>query len=65
MPFMDGPTMIRILQKMNANIRLLVVSGSRQVFDKGISGGVKYLAKPHTAEGLMQASHNVLHQEHP
>jgi two-component system, cell cycle sensor histidine kinase and response regulator CckA len=56
MPFLDGPALIRALQKMNPNIRIIAVSGLAQneKAAEAASIGVKvFLPKPYTAERLL------------
>jgi two-component system cell cycle sensor histidine kinase/response regulator CckA len=56
MPFLDGPALIRALQKMNPNIKIIAVSGLAQneKAAEAASIGVKvFLPKPYTAERLL------------
>ena len=55
MPSMDGATTIRLLQKMNPNIKIIAVSGlmSNYKFDQVEDIGIKaFLSKPYTAKEL-------------
>lgn len=57
MPSMDGPTTIRLLQKMNPTIKIIGVSGLsfNYQFDQVESIGVKaFLSKPYTAKELLK-----------
>ncbi|WOD38389.1 response regulator [Nodosilinea sp. E11] len=64
MPTMDGATTIRILQKLNPQVKVIAVSGLPYNSDEspisapvGIQG---FLPKPYTVEQLIQAVHDVL-----
>ncbi len=63
MPSMDGPTTIRLLQKMNPKIKIIAVSGlnSNYQFDRLEIRGVKaFLSKPYTAKELLKKIHSVV-----
>ena len=63
MPFMDGPTTIRTLQKMNPQVKLIAVSGlaSNEQILKSARLNVKtFLSKPYTVKELLQTLHEVL-----
>jgi PAS domain S-box-containing protein len=63
MPFMDGPSTIRALQKMNSEVRIIAASGFTAGHRSGESSleGVKvFLGKPYTAEKLLKALAQVL-----
>jgi PAS domain S-box-containing protein len=63
MPFMDGPTTIRALQKMNPRVKIIAASGLvAGDKDAGASAlGVRmFLPKPYTAEKLLKALAEVL-----
>ncbi len=56
MPFLDGPALIRALQKMNPNVKIIAASGLAQneKAAEAASVGVKvFLPKPYTAERLL------------
>lgn len=64
MPTMDGTTTIRILQKLNPQVKVIAVSGlphssseSSTVAPLGIQG---FLPKPYTVEDLVKAVHDAL-----
>ncbi len=63
MPYMDGPALIRALEKMNPGVNIVASSGmagSREAA-KGASTRVKgYLGKPFTGEMLLQTLNDVL-----
>ena len=63
MPSMDGATTIRILQKMNQEIKIIAVSGlvSSDRVSVAMGTGVKaFLSKPYTAQELLETLHSVL-----
>lgn len=64
MPYMDGPTTIRALQKLNPQVKIIAASGLR-MNDKVAEmagGSIKaFLAKPYTAEKLLKTLAEVLH----
>ena len=58
MPFMDGPTTIRELQKLDPLVKLIVTSGFADNGRRAESAGVPvkmFLAKPYTADKLLRA----------
>ena len=60
MPSMDGLTTIRLLQKMNSQVKIIAVSGLNSNYQLGKfeSIGVKaFLAKPYTAKELLKTIH--------
>ncbi|TVQ09599.1 MAG: response regulator [Leptolyngbya sp. DLM2.Bin27] len=64
MPAMDGTTTIRILQKLNPQVKIIAVSGlphsggeASPVAPVGIQG---FLPKPYTVEELVKAVHDAL-----
>ncbi|MEQ1862352.1 MAG: PAS domain S-box protein [Chthoniobacteraceae bacterium] len=64
MPVLDGASAIRVLKRMNPDVKILVVSGSaaggRQ--EEVTREGVKhFLAKPYTAESMLRMLHELLH----
>jgi two-component system, cell cycle sensor histidine kinase and response regulator CckA len=62
MPFMDGITTIRTLQKINPTVKIIAVSGliSHDKVNAATEIGVKaFLSKPYTAKQLLQTIGNV------
>src|SRR5919112_105551 len=58
MPFMDGPSTIRALQKMNPQVRIIAASGlgGQDKAAEATAAGVQlFLPKPYTAEKLLKA----------
>lgn len=62
MPSMDGPTTIRMLKKMNPQVKIIAVSGlTSNQFTQGADPNVKaFLSKPYTAKELLQAVYTIL-----
>ena len=63
MPFMDGPSTIRALQRMNPDVRIIAASGLGigQRAGEGVLEGVSvFLNKPYTAEKLLNTLAEVL-----
>ena len=63
MPFMDGPSTIRALQRMNPKVRIIAASGlgTGQRAGEGVLEGVSvFLTKPYTAEKLLKTLAQVL-----
>jgi CheY-like chemotaxis protein len=64
MPFMDGPATIRALQKLNPQVQIIAASGLA-AHDKAAEAtalGVRlFLPKPYTAEKLLNALAEILH----
>jgi len=66
MPVMDGPAFIRVLRRMNPQVRVIVMSGQQ---DKpGLPADLAlpdeaHLAKPFSGAMLLQTLHRVLHPE--
>ena len=63
MPFMDGPATIRVLKKMDPNVRIIAASGlmdNEKVKDATGMDNIAFLMKPFTAEKLLHAVHKVL-----
>jgi PAS domain S-box-containing protein len=68
MPVMDGPTFIRVLRRLNPQVRVIAVSGyqskSRLPADLGVPGEA-HLSKPFSGAMLLQTLQRVLHPEAP
>jgi PAS domain S-box-containing protein len=65
MPVMDGRATIRALRSMDPAVRVIAASGladASKEQDKGSLGKSAFLAKPFTAEKLLQTVHEVLAQ---
>jgi len=63
MPSMDGPTTIRTLQKINAKVKIIAVSGlaASDKVSVALDAGVKaFLSKPYTAQELLKTINRVL-----
>jgi len=63
MPFMDGPSTIRVLKKMDPKVKIIAASGlmdSEKVKDAVGMDNIAFLMKPFTAEKLLHAVHKVL-----
>ena len=66
MPYMDGPATIRALQKLNPRVKIIASSGLAETarVAEAANGGVsKFLAKPYTAEKLLETVAEVLKEE--
>jgi PAS domain S-box-containing protein len=67
MPFMDGPSTIRALTRMNPAVRIIAASGlgANGGVARAATYGVKdFLPKPYTAETLLSAIHAALSDEY-
>jgi two-component system cell cycle sensor histidine kinase/response regulator CckA len=63
MPFMDGPSTIRALQRMNPKVRIIAASGlatGQRAAEASLEGVSIFLNKPYTAEKLLKALAQVL-----
>ena len=63
MPFMDGPSTIRALQRMNPKIRIIAASGlgaGQRAGEGALEGVSVFLNKPYTAEKLLNTLAQVL-----
>lgn len=63
MPNLDGASLVRVVRTLNPAIRILVISG---LTEPGVPRQVppeagRFLAKPFTADALLQAVHEMLH----
>jgi hypothetical protein len=66
MPFLDGTSTIRALQKLNPEFKIIASSGlsSDVKAAEALSVGAKaFLAKPYTTEKLLETLHNVIHKK--
>ena len=66
MPVMDGTSTIRVLMRLNPEVKIIAASGSSAsgMETEAAGAGVKYfLPKPYTAESLLQTLHKLLHPE--
>ena len=64
MPFMDGPATIRALQKLNPQIKVIAASGlaaNDKAAEANPLGVNLFLSKPYTAEKLLRALAEILH----
>ena len=65
MPFMDGPSTIRGLQKLNANVKVIVTSGfadAGKVLTEFGDTVKAFLPKPFPADKLVQSIHDTLNK---
>ena len=65
MPYMDGPSTIRALEKLNPNVKLIAVSGSTEKFKAAEAASrrpLRFLPKPYTTDKLLQTLDEVLHE---
>jgi CheY-like chemotaxis protein len=65
MPFMDGPATIRVLKKLDPNVRILACSGlmdSERAREATGLENLTVLMKPFTTEKLLTSVHNLLHE---
>ncbi|HMC28915.1 MAG TPA: PAS domain S-box protein [Verrucomicrobiae bacterium] len=63
MPFMDGPTTIRVLRKIDPKVKIIAASGlmdSDKVKDATGMDNISFLMKPYTAEKLLTTLHKAL-----
>src|SRR6185369_14813101 len=63
MPFMDGPSTIRVLKKMDPDVKIIAASGlmdNEKVKDATGMDNITFLMKPYTAEKLLTTIHRVL-----
>ena len=63
MPFMDGPSTIRVLRKMDPNVRIIAASGlmdNDKVKDATGMDNISFIMKPYTAEKLLNTVHKLL-----
>ncbi|MBI5474040.1 MAG: response regulator [Ignavibacteriae bacterium] len=65
MPYMDGPSTIRALEKMDPEVRVIAVSGSTEKFKAAEAASrkpIRFLPKPYTTDKLLRTLDEVLHQ---
>lgn len=65
MPYMDGPSTIRALEKLNPDVKLIAVSGSTEKFKAAEAASrkpLRFLAKPYTTDKLLRTLDEVLHE---
>jgi|GEM_PF-5526819 len=63
MPFMDGPSTIRAICKLNPGARIIAWSGGgdrAMIRDAILAGARKFLPKPFTSEHLLRSIHEML-----
>jgi CheY-like chemotaxis protein len=63
MPHMDGPATIRVLKKLDPNIKIIAASGlmdSEKVKDATGLDHIAFLMKPYTTEALLSTMQNLL-----
>jgi two-component system, cell cycle sensor histidine kinase and response regulator CckA len=63
MPFMDGPATIRALQRLDPNVNIIAASGLTNHRPAELSGVKTFLTKPYTAEKLLKALAEILHEK--
>ncbi|MBA4313192.1 MAG: hypothetical protein C0417_11245, partial [Chlorobiaceae bacterium] len=66
MPFMDGATTIRALKRMNPAVKIIAASGMAMNKDTFIAEDLTvdaFISKPYTAEKLLKAIDEILHQK--
>jgi CheY-like chemotaxis protein len=68
MPVMDGPAFIRVLRRLNPQVRVIAMTGYQSKLnmpaDLGVLGQA-HLSKPFTGPVLLQTLQRVLHPEGP
>lgn len=65
MPYMDGPSTIRALEKINPDVKLIAVSGSTEKFKAAEAASrrpLRFLPKPYTTDKLLRTLNEVLHE---
>jgi two-component system, cell cycle sensor histidine kinase and response regulator CckA len=65
MPYMDGPSMVRAMRKMDPNLKMIMMSGlmnENQRNEIETLGITSVLAKPFTAENLLEELKSILRQ---
>ncbi|HKS27670.1 MAG TPA: PAS domain S-box protein [Pyrinomonadaceae bacterium] len=66
MPFMDGPATIRALRRLNPQVKIIAASGlsaSDKATEASSVGAKTFLPKPYTAEKLLRALDELLHED--
>jgi CheY-like chemotaxis protein len=68
MPYLDGPSTIRALLKMDPDVRIIGVSGLTETVtaaEKVAGKQIPFLPKPYTTEQLLEMLDRILHEEDP
>ncbi len=63
MPYMDGPSTIRALEKISPNVRVIAVSGSPEKIkaaEAASKRGIRFLPKPYTTDKLLRTLSDAL-----
>lgn len=66
MPFMDGLATVKALRKINPDVKVIAASGlstSDKVAEAAKTGMTKFLAKPFTAEKLLETVSETLKED--
>ncbi len=66
MPYMDGPSAIRALEKLNPDVKFVAVSGSSEKFKAAEAASrkpMRFLPKPYTTDKLLLTLNEVLHEK--
>lgn len=64
MPFMDGPTTVRAIRKINPSVKVIMTTGLTETFDRTMVADEPiqgFLPKPYTAVRLLEAIQQVLY----
>jgi PAS domain S-box-containing protein len=67
MPYMDGPATIRVLRKLDPEVKIIAASGlmdNEKVKDATGMANIAFLMKPYTAEKLLHTLHKTLTEPH-
>ena len=65
MPYMDGASTIRALEKLNPDVKFVAVSGSSEKFKAAEAASrkpIRFLSKPYTTDKLLRTLDEVLHE---
>jgi len=63
MPFMDGPSTIRAIQRLDPQMKFVTISGlmdQSRISQLSEIGNVTFLPKPFTTEQILRTLHDVL-----
>jgi CheY-like chemotaxis protein len=66
MPHLDGPALIRVIQRMNPRVKIIAMTGMLDETGSGlmdIGDAISQLEKPFTAEKLLKIVYDTLHPE--